>query len=112
MTRARHPSPLAVIAGLAVPTLLVGINLERGLILPTLDCIGPRRWTAISSAIAVAVTIVCALLSWRALRARSPGRLPAPTTLVAGISALSGALFAFTFALQGAAALLLSGCQR
>lgn len=112
MTRARHLSSFAVAAGLLVPTILIGVNLELGLVLPLTDCIGPRRWSLIASLAGLALTLGATFVSWRALHARSPGRLPPPTKLAAGVSALSGLLFAFTLGLQGAAAWLLSGCER
>lgn len=70
------------------------------------------------AAVLTLVALAGGLLSWRAWRSRDPARelieqpLGRPHRLLAGVGVLASLLFAAVIALQGLAAVLLTGCER
>jgi hypothetical protein len=105
---------LSVCAGFIAGPLLWGVNTQLGQILPYVECGGSFRFSA---AISIAATILAALsgvLSWRAVHSAwdtDEKRSPA-LRFIGSLSGLAGWLFAYTLALQGAASLVLTACER
>jgi len=81
-------------------------------------CGNPVRFMPLTAAVLVLVALSGSFLSWRAWRNRradpviqsSPSG--APHGFIAGVGALGGILFAAVIAMQGIAALILTGCER
>ncbi len=105
-------------AGLLAGPLAWAINTQASYMLPEIACgafFNPIPWLALGMALLAAGG---ALLSWGAwvpaigvqsVEDTQGGR---PHQLLAGIGVLSGALFALVILMQGAAAFVLSGCER
>jgi hypothetical protein len=96
------------LAGLAVGALVWAANTQFGEMLPYPQCRTPIAWLALSSFVLGLISIGAALLSWRrgALTDRVIDVFLSRLGLMAGLS------FAFAIALQGAASLVLTGCER
>jgi hypothetical protein len=110
-------SSLSPSAGLVVPPLLWAANTQAGQILPYAEC-GSFKFTAATSFLAAALSLVMAYLSWLTVR-RDPSEgsvevtlLPPASSFVGLLSALNGALFAFALLLQGLSSVVLTGCER
>lgn len=97
-----------LLAGLTVGGLMWAANTQLGEILPYVQCrTGIASLAFVSLAVGL-LSIGAALLSWRK---RRPAEAMVETFL-ARLGILAGLLFAFAIALQGAAALVLTGCER
>ncbi|MCA6119195.1 hypothetical protein J6524_30585 [Bradyrhizobium sp. WSM 1738] len=109
----RNRLALEVCAGLSVAPAIWIINTQLGRILVYLDCQHRTAYSAIASFAGAVANCVVAAVSWRAAQ-RVFLSEPPPTELsfVGSLSALSALLFAFALLMQGAASLVLSGCQR
>jgi hypothetical protein len=100
-------------AGLWVATLLWATNMQLGQILPLTDCVTQRHVSAIVSLMAVLGTALAGVLSWRSSKAEITGfRSPRTFHFAGALSALSSLVFLFALALQMAAAMVLTGCER
>lgn len=73
-------------------------------------------FTPVMALVLAMVALIGSLLSWRTWRVAPSGEHNGvggtPAHLIAGISALLGVLFAILILTQGAAALILDGCER
>jgi hypothetical protein len=101
---------LAAWAGLLVAPLVWAISTQLGEILPYVDCGAKVKTSAVISISAAVIAAVAGFGSWRAGQS-----LPGERRLlrfIGGVSGLSGVLLAFATAMQAAAALVLSACQR
>ena len=104
---------LAEWAGLWVATLLWAINTQLGQILPLTDCVTQRHVSAIICLAMVLATGLAGVLSWRSSWADISGfRSPRTFHFAAALSALSSLVFMFALAMQMAAAMVLTGCER
>jgi hypothetical protein len=98
-------------AGLVIGGIAWAANTQLGEILPTIDCIGRHHVSAIISFAGALVVLVSGAVSWRLDSRPSIGddhSLPFASRL----SALSALVFTFALLMQGAASLVLSGCER
>jgi hypothetical protein len=99
-------------AGLALTALVAptlwALNTQFGEMLPYADCVAQVQSLTISSAVFVVLGIGSAAGSVAALRTTSRSTL----RFLAGLGAGSAGLFSFALALQLAAALVISPCQR
>ncbi|NOJ42180.1 hypothetical protein [Bradyrhizobium australiense] len=104
---------LEVWTGLSIAPAVWIVNTQLGQILPYLDCQHQTAYSAIASFAGAVASCVAAAISWRAAQRVSVSE-PSPTepSFVGSMSALSALLFAFALLMQGAASLVLSGCQR
>jgi hypothetical protein len=97
-----------LLAGLTVGGLAWAANTQLGEILPYAEC---RTGIALLALTSLAVGLLAtgaALQSWRI---RKPGDGTVDVFL-SRLGVLAGLLFAFAIALQGAASLVLTGCER
>jgi hypothetical protein len=95
-------------AGLTAGGLLWAANTQLGEILPYPQCRTGITLLAFVSLALGLLSIGAALLSWR-------GRKPAEAavdTFLARLGIMAGLLFALAIVLQGAASLVLTGCER
>jgi hypothetical protein len=99
---------LGLWSGFVVGSLALAANVQAGQILPLVDCTGTLRVSAIVSFLGVAVTLTAGVASWVTLRRQRDGT----SRFTGTISVLAALLFSFALALQGAAALVLTGCER
>jgi hypothetical protein len=115
MTRSLSVAPLA---GLALGMGAWVISTQFGYTVVTTACgrsFGVVPWIAIAC---IGLAAIGGLLSWTAWAGRGGPSLredpegPQPRRLMAAVSVLAATLFALVIVLQGAAALILSGCQR
>jgi predicted permease len=97
-----------LLAGLTVGGLAWAANTQLGEILPYPECRTRIAWLAYASLAVGLVAIGAALISWRA---RKPGDVLVDVFLLR-LGLMAGLLFAFAIALQGAASLVLTGCER
>lgn len=97
-----------LLAGLSLGGLMWAANTQLGEILPYPECRTRIGWLALASLVVGLTSIGAAFLSWRS---RRPGD-GAVDVFLSGIGAMAGLLFAFAIALQGAASLVLTGCER
>ncbi len=110
----RRPSTTAKLmawAGLVIGGLIWAADTELGDVIATTDCIAATRPSAIIAFSGALVVLASAAVSWRLDCRPSIGddwTLPFASRL----SALAALLFAFAVAMQGAAALVLTGCER
>ncbi|CCE10507.1 conserved membrane hypothetical protein [Bradyrhizobium sp. STM 3843] len=98
-------------AGLVIGGVIWAANTQLGDILSTRDCIATARPSTLISFAGMLIMLASATISWRLDSRPSIGddrSLPFASRL----SALSALVFAFAVALQGAASLVLSGCER
>jgi hypothetical protein len=101
---------LCICAGLLVGSAFWAINTQLGLILPYPDCRAQVRWSPLVSFTAVVIAILAGIASWRS----SHSGQPKDTTLrfMGSVSGLAALIFTFALAMQGAASLMLNGCER
>jgi hypothetical protein len=102
-------------AGLAAGPAAWGINLQLNYAASSWICGHGTLAVLLVSGGLAAVSALGAALSWRSWRASpSEGELTDGVSfrLVAGLSVFLGALFAVAILAQGAAALILTGCER
>jgi hypothetical protein len=97
-------------AGLLVGAGIWAINTQLGEILPYVDCVAPVSWSAIVSFISVAFVLCAAAISWRG--ANDSATADPTMRFVGSVSGLAALMFSFALAIQGAASLVLSGCER
>jgi hypothetical protein len=98
-------------AGLVIGGIAWAANTQIGEILPMTDCIGQRHLSAIISFAGALIVLAAGGLSWRLDGRPSVGddrSLPFASQL----SVLSALVFTFALLMQGAASLVLSGCER
>ncbi len=110
----RNRLALEACTGLSVAPAVWIVNTQLGQILPYLDCQHQTAYSAMASFAGAVAACATAVISWRAAQRMSISE-PSPRTelsFVGSMSALSALLFAFTLLMQGAASLVLSGCQR
>ena len=105
-------------AGLGLGAAAVAFNTEVGFSLVSADCAGTRALVLSTAMVCLFVVLIGGLLSAPAWRVRSapdidetPERA-APRGMIAGIGVLAALLFSLVVVLQGAAALIIQGCQR
>ncbi|MFE1599577.1 hypothetical protein [Methylobacterium sp. ID0610] len=116
--RAGQPPPgLLAPAGFVVGPVLWAVTTQLGLILPEATCGAPLRLPALAAFPAALLSLAASWLSWRAARPgiaprAEPSGYPAAFPFVGRAAALAGLVFAYALALQGLAALVLSGCER
>jgi hypothetical protein len=102
-------------AGLTFGPMAWALNTQLGQILPYVECGSRLPLLAAISWLLALLSLAAACLSWfgNTEPVRGPSSNRARTDEFARtLSALSGALFAFALALQGASALVLTGCER
>jgi len=98
-------------AGLVIGGVAWAANTQLGEILPTANCIGRHHLSAIISFAGAFVVLACGGVSWCLDHRPSIGddhSLPFASRL----SALAALVFTFALLMQGAASLVLSGCER
>jgi hypothetical protein len=105
-------------AGLAFGASAVAFNTEVGYSLVSANCAQAKVIVLSTAIISVSVVLIGGLLSAPAWFARSapgidePPERAAPRGMIAGVGVLAALLFSLIIVLQGAAALLIQGCQR
>ena len=97
-----------LLSGLTIGSLLWAINTQLGEVLPYPECRMRIALLALTSLVVGLISIGAALLSWRSQRAADA----AVDVFLSRLGLMAGLLFAFAIALQGAASLVLSGCER
>lgn len=95
-------------AGLSVGALMWAANTQLGEILPYPQCHTGTALLALVSLAMGLLSIAAALMSWRS---RKPAEA-AVDTFLARLGIMAGLLFALAIALQGAASLVFTGCER
>jgi hypothetical protein len=83
------------------------VNTELGQVLPHAECGAALRPSILSGFLGAALSVLGAWLSWRAARQRE-----GQARFIGRVGAMAGLVVAFALLLQGAAALVLSGCER
>jgi hypothetical protein len=112
MKRRSHPG-LAACAGLIVAPALWAVNMQAGQILPYGDCGSHRHLSAIVPLLSVLLALASGYASWRARSAPDAQDLGGqPWRFIAVLGGLVALVFAFALLLQGAAGLVLTGCER
>ena len=81
-------------------------NTQLGQMLPYAECAGGFRFSILASFLGASLAALGGLLSWRGSRRQGQVRF------FGTAGALVGLTIAFALVLQGAAALVLSGCER
>lgn len=102
---------LTAYAGLVIGGVFWACNTQLGEMLAPIDCIATIRPSAVVSFTAALVVLVSAAVSWRLDGRPSIGddrSLP----FASQVSALAALVFAFAILMQGAASLVLTGCER
>jgi hypothetical protein len=105
-------------AGLALGASAVAFNTEVAYSLVSANCAHARGLVLSTAIIALAVVVIGGLLSapaWFARNAPGINEAPecaAPRGLIARVGVLAALLFSLIIVLQGAAALIIQGCQR
>lgn len=84
------------------------INTQLGQILPHVDCASSTGWTAVAAFAATVLALTGVLIS----RDDSISTASRTKLFISWLNVLLGLTFAFALVLQGAATLLLSGCER
>jgi hypothetical protein len=112
MTASSARATLASCAGLLAGPLLWSVNTEAGQILPYADCRSSIHFAAILSLISVALALGSGWVSWRARTAGPVAWSERTLRFVAVLSCLTALIFALALLLQGAAGLVLTGCER
>lgn len=101
----------AAVCGLALAPLAWATASQIGLAFPLTSCVSGRAWIAAPIGAAAALALAAAALSYR----EHGDEISAPRggwrSFLALVSAATGLVVAFAIVLQGAAALLLSGCE-
>lgn len=95
---------------MVVGPALVAVNTQAGLILPYAECGGPVPASALMSLLLAALALGSGWVSWRARQAGPEAERTA--RFVAGLGALMALMFGFALLMQGAAGMILSGCER
>jgi len=95
-------------AGLLVGAGIWAINTQLGEIWPYFDCRAEVRWSAIASFTAASMVVLAGCVSWQSVLDRTNPSF----RFLGSVSGLAALLFAFALAMQGAASLVLSGCER
>jgi hypothetical protein len=96
------------LAGLTIGGLVWAINTQLGEMLPYPECRTRIALLALTSLAMALAAIGAALLS---RRKREPDQA-AVDVFLSRLGLMAGLLFAFAIALQGAASLVLTGCER
>jgi hypothetical protein len=107
----RTSAKLMAWAGLVIGGIAWAANTQIGEILPPADCSSDVRRSAIISFVAAAIVLASGGISWRLDSRPSVGddrSLPFASRL----SAMAALVFTFALLMQGAASLVLSGCER
>ncbi|MBO1075507.1 hypothetical protein [Roseomonas marmotae] len=104
--QARLPRRLLPWAGFLPGPVAWLVNTQLGQILPYAECGGGFRASILVSFLGAGLSLLGAFLSWRG--AQPPGA----SRFVGGVGACFGLVIAFALLLQGAAAMVLSGCER
>jgi hypothetical protein len=105
-------------AGLALGASAVAFNTEVGYSLVSANCAEARAIVLATAMVSLGVVLIGGLLSAPAWLVRSapdidePPERAAPRGMIAGIGVLAALLFSLIIVLQGAAALIIQGCQR
>jgi len=97
---------LPACAGLIAGPAAWAVNTQLGPILPYAECASRVSPAVLASVIAVLLALAGAWISWRHPWPTAAGRF------TARLGALMGVTFAFALTLQGAAGLMLTGCER
>jgi hypothetical protein len=103
---------LKACAGLSAAPAIWVINTQLGQILPYIDCQQQARYSAIASFAGALAAYASGAISWRTARQPAVSEVPPMLNFMGSMGALSGLIFAFALSLQGAASLVLSGCER
>jgi glycine/serine hydroxymethyltransferase len=107
--------PLSVphYAGLVAGGTMWSMSTQLGQIFPYADCATHSHMSAFAAFGGLIVSASAGLWSWRSANRTAFGRAtPGPSGhFIASVSSLAGFLFAYALALQGAATLVLSGCE-
>jgi hypothetical protein len=101
---------LRACAGLLVGSGIWAINTQLGEILPYVDCRAQIRWSAIASFASAVLAVFAGIISWHSVH-ESPANDPT-LRFLGSVSGLAALIFAFALAMQGAASLVLSGCEQ
>jgi hypothetical protein len=114
MTRAELRETAVRYAGFASGSVAWALNTQFGQMLPYSECAIRLPLLAAISFLLALLSLAAACLSWFG----NPGPVRQPSSSRAHtdefaktLSALTGALFAFALALQGASSLVLTGCE-
>jgi hypothetical protein len=99
-------------AGLAGGALAWAANTQAGQILPHIDCVGSIRLSAITSFAGAALALAAGCTSGVFARVPSEAAPDSTSRFVAYLNVLAAFLFVYALALQGLAALVLTGCER
>jgi hypothetical protein len=115
MTRTELQETAIRYAGLTSGPVAWALNTQLGQILPYVECGSRLPLLAAISFLLALLSLAAACLSW--LGNTEPVRRPSSSRahtdeFAKTLSALTGALFAFALALQGASSLVLTGCER
>lgn len=114
MNPSRTIHSLLASAGLWLAPLVWALNMQLGQLLPYLDCRAHVKLSAIASFTAATIAGVTAIVSWcSGKRPIAETDLPSNTMyFITATSALAALVFTFALAMQGIAAMVLSGCER
>lgn len=100
---------LMPVAGILLGPGIWAVNMELGQILAYPECSGGARFSTLATFLGAALAMLGAFLSYRASGLRG-GK--GPSAFLGSVCALLGCIFAFALLLQGAATLVLTGCER
>ncbi|WP_448031355.1 hypothetical protein [Bradyrhizobium liaoningense] len=105
---------LSIWAGLWFAPLVWAVNMQLGQILPYADCRSQLHLSAATSLIGAALTMASGLASWLSSRRVTDDTDEHRSNAEFGstVSALSATLFTFALLMQGAAAMVLTGCEK
>lgn len=110
MTRTRHRMHL--LGGLLLAPAAWAVNTQLGRVLPEADCSSGWRLSLLAS-LAFAATALAGSGFARSLASHQPLGGPRPETrsFLSRLAILAAILFAFALLLQGAASMILTGCE-
>jgi hypothetical protein len=106
---------LSLCAGMLLGPAAWAANTQLGQILPYVDCRGGLRLSAIACFVAALLSLAGSFTSARVRKTdatRDSREKRTPRSFLGLLSSLLGLVFAFTLALQGLSALILSPCER
>jgi hypothetical protein len=109
---------LGAMAGLLCGSLLWALNTQLGEILPYPECRVGLPFTGLGSSLALIASLIAGYCSWRVVlplwhhREGHASDTDRSLRLLAAIGAGAALVFALALALQGAAGMILSGCER
>jgi NADPH:quinone reductase-like Zn-dependent oxidoreductase len=113
MSTSKTIAHLCAWSGLWLASLVWAVNMQLGQVLPYLDCRNHAHASAIASFAAAAIAALSAVTSWRFAAQPMAADAPRDTFYFIGASsALAALVFTFALAMQGIAAMVLSGCER